>query len=410
MTQTPPSTAGGDRRIGFVVTLGALAAVSATAIDVMIPAQPTIARDFGVEASAGAALVSAYFLGYGPGQLFWGPVSDRFGRLGPLSIALAGFVIASLGCALTDSFDLLLILRGIQGLLGGAAPVIARAIARDQGREQSATLLTTMTVILGVAPLLAPSVGSGLLALFDWRSIFYFLVLFGILTALGSFFFLGETGFQKNLGALAPRIFALSARTLFRAPDFLFGIAISATVFCGYSAFLAMGAAVMNAAFGISPEAFGPVFGLTAIAFLVGSSLARFLVRRWGPERLLTIGAGIVGLVGGLQLLALGAKPDLTIYWVLLCGYFLAMGMILPCATAKALGPAGGMAGVASSFIGVIQTIAGALGSTLAATAFLGDSYMMLSLVMALSGLLCLVARLTALAFQGRVKGLEEAE
>src|SRR3546814_643552 len=164
----------------FVATLGRLSDVTATAISLCIPAQPTIAAGFGVPASSGGALVTAYLLGYGLGQLFWGLLADRFGRLPPLYVSLVCFVVASIVCATTGSFALLLAARGVQGIAGAAAPVIARAVARDQGGGiRSARLLSTMTVIVGLAPLLAPTIGSGLLTLFAWTAVFWFLAAFG---------------------------------------------------------------------------------------------------------------------------------------------------------------------------------------------------------------------------------------
>src|SRR3546814_221923 len=118
----------------FVATLGMLAAVTATAIDICIPAQPTIAAGFGVPASAGGALVTAYLLGYGLGQLFWGLLADRFGRLPPLYVSLVCFVVASIVCATTGSFALLLAARGVQGIAGAAATV---KIGRASGRERA---------------------------------------------------------------------------------------------------------------------------------------------------------------------------------------------------------------------------------------------------------------------------------
>ena len=124
--------------VAFVVTLGGLAAVTATAVDIFLPAQPSIGAAFGLPSSAGGALVSAYFLGYGPGMMLWGPLADRFGRLPPLYASLAAFVILAVVCATTDSFEVLVIARCLQGVAGGGGPVIARAIARELCPESSA--------------------------------------------------------------------------------------------------------------------------------------------------------------------------------------------------------------------------------------------------------------------------------
>ena len=383
-----------DKRLGFVVTLGARAAVSATAVDICIPAQPRIASDLGVEASAGAALVSGYLLGYGPGQIVWGPLADRFGRLPPLIIALIGFIAAGVVCATTSSFDVLIAARAAQGAMGGAAPVIARAIARDQGGgAASAALLSTMMVILGAAPLLAPTVGSGLLTLFAWPVLFWSLVVFGLLTAVASLIFLPAHLPEIERRAISPTKLWADARWLFREPEFRVGLGISSTIFGGYAALLAMGAVVAAEHYAVSAEAFGPVFTIAASAFVLGSVAARQAIRRYGVEPVLTAGAAIAGLSGLLLLSTLVWRPELAVFWAVVSLYVLAFGMLLPCATAKALEPAGAMAGTGSSLIGVIQTLAGAAGAAISPLAVFADSFHGLVWVMAGGAFLCALIR-----------------
>jgi DHA1 family bicyclomycin/chloramphenicol resistance-like MFS transporter len=379
-------------RIGFVFTLGALAALSATAIDICIPAQPEIARALGAAPDAGAALVTGYLFGYGPGQLVWGPLSDRYGRIGPLYITVIGFLAASVACAMAGSLDFLVAMRFVQGVMGGGAPAIARAIARDQGGgPETAALISTMTVIIGGAPLIAPSVGSGLLTLGHWRWIFGFLVVFGLCLLVGIYLFLGQRKRRARREAMTVSAYARSALPLFRAPDFLLGIGISSSIFCGYAAFLAAGATVAHVRYGVSPEAFGPLFSIAAIAFTVGSVTARRSLRRTHVRRLLLIGAA-VALAGGIGFAAIReAHPPLAGLWVLICLYILCFGLLVPTATAMALEPAGANAGLAASIIGTVQSLAGGLSSKLVATGLFGDSYRSLCLIMAVSTVAALV-------------------
>ena len=398
---------GGDSEVGkakrndlaFVVTLGALAAVSATTVDVCLPAQPEIARAYGAAPAAGAALVSAYLVGYGPGQLLWGPLADRFGRRPPLFLSLAGFILASAVCALAGSFELLLLARGVQGLFGAASPVIARAIARDQGGgPATAALISTMTVVLGAAPLLAPAIGSGLLVLFEWPAIFWFLVLFGMATAVSCYLVLSESLPRERRRRLSLAGPLAASRRLFAARDFLVGVGVSGTIFAGYAALLSLGAAVALERYDVAAEAFGPLFTLAAVAFVAGSVIARQGVRRFGVQAVLTLGAGIAGLAGAGLALAAGADLALPVFWGLVGLYVLAFGLLLPAATALALEPAGEMAGFGSSLIGALQVLAGALGAQLAATGPWPDSYAALCWVMAGAAGLCLAVRLLSLA------------
>ncbi|MFN4087848.1 MAG: MFS transporter [Alphaproteobacteria bacterium] len=381
----------------FVATLGMLAAVTATAIDISIPAQPTIAQGFGVALSAGGALVTAYLLGFGVGQMFWGLLADRFGRLPPLYVSLGCFVLASVVCAVTESFVLLLVARGVQGVMGSAAPVIARAIARDQGGGvRSAKLLSTMTVIVGLAPLLAPSIGSGLLTLFAWPAIFWFLATFGAVALVCAVLVVPETLRVADRGALSlPRILA-GAATLFRSADFVGGVAVTSSIFFGYAALLATGAAVAAARYDVPAEAFGPIFAIAAAAFLVGSTTARALAGRFGIERVLICGGILAASVGVAMLALTAAEPSLPLLWAGVSAYVAAFGALMPAGTAKALEPAGGMAGLGSSLIGTTNMLAGVMGSVLAVHLFDG-SHRGLTIVMAGGALLAATAVLVAL-------------
>lgn len=370
-------------RFGFVLTLGALTAVTATAIDICIPAQPDIALELGSDPAAGAALVGFFLLGYGPGQLFWGPLSDRFGRLAILQISLAGFLVASLVCALTDSFELLILGRMVEGLFAGGGPVISRAIARDQGGgAATAGLLSTMTVVLGAAPLVAPSIGSGLMLLLDWRSIFWFLCLFAAALIAASALVLPGSGKPQVRQTQSLLRYLRDAVSVLGARDFLVGTAVSASVFLGYAAFLSVGALVAQQRYGVSAAAFGPLFALAALAFVLGSILARQALKRIGRESLI-LAATLIGSLSGLGLLANAwAEPPLLLFWTLIGGYVLGFGMVLPVSFAKALEPAGHAAGAASSLMGTLQTLGGALGSHLVASELFDDAFQGLSLIM----------------------------
>jgi len=374
------------KRLGFVLTLGALAAVSATAIDICIPALPEIGRTLGASPEAGAALVTGYLLGYGPGQLLWGPLSDRYGRLGPLYITVVGFVFTSIACALAGSLDFLVAMRFLQGLMGGGAPAIARAIARDQGGgPETARLISTMTVLIGGAPLVAPVIGSALLVVTGWRWIFGFLVVFGILLIVGVFLFLGRRRRRKRRDATTVAAYARSALPLFTAPEFLLGIGIGSSIFAGYATVLAASAVIAQERYGIAPQSFGPIFSIAALAFMMGSTTARQALRRVSLPRLLLAGAAVAACAGIGLGTAAHAALSLVPLWILICLYTFAFGLLAPVATAMALEPAGGIAGLASSIVGTVQILVGAASSKLVVAGLFGDSYISLCVIIAAS-------------------------
>jgi DHA1 family bicyclomycin/chloramphenicol resistance-like MFS transporter len=373
----------------FAATLGALTAISATSIDVVLPAQPVIALGFGLDVDAGGALVTAYLAGYGGGQLLWGPLSDRFGRLRPLFVALAMFTASGIVCATTDSFAVLLAARALQGVFGGACPAISRAVARDLGGgTATATLLATMTIILGGAPLLAPALGSLLVALFPWPAIFWFLGLFGLAAAAATLAFVPETHAVPSRRPMSLSQMAADAVTLFSNRDFVVAGALSCTIFGGYAALLSSGAAVTAVRYGVSAEAFGPLFGVAALAYVGGASVARRTVPRRGPRRVLAF-SGIVAGAAGAFLVALSfAEPELPVLWSGVALFVAAFGMLGPSAMAVALEPAGRMAGFASSLLGTGTILSGAVGAVIAAALFDG-THRTLCWTMGGAGLIC---------------------
>ena len=358
----------------FVATLGALLAVTATSVDIMIPAQPSIARDFALPESAGAAMVGAFSIGYGIGQAMWGPLSDRYGRLPVLYVALAGFILAGTVCAMTEAFATLLAARFFHGFMGGAGPTLARAISRDLGGgARTAHVLSAATVFLGGAPLLAPLGASGILVVGDWRWIFWTLVIFGGLVALSTLLFVPETHPPERRRTPSIRQTGREVRQLLATPGFLYGTGIVMTVFFGYMALLGMGSAVTEKAYGLPPTLFGPLFSVNALAFIAGAVAAARLAGRYGVSAVLRAGAAIA-LASGLFLLALSATaPGLTLLWTGMVVFQLSFGTLLALATARALEPAGKIAGTDSSVLGLVQTLLSASGAFAAAALFDGS-------------------------------------
>lgn len=358
----------------FVATLGALLAVTATAVDIMMPAQPSIARAFNLPESAGAAMVGTFSIGYGLGQLMWGPMSDRFGRLPVLYTALFGFIIAGTVCALTDSFVTLLTARFFHGFMGGAGPTLARAIARDLGGgHKTAQALSAATIFLGGAPLLAPLSASGLLVMGDWRWIFWSLVIFGAIVTASALMFVPETHPPEKRTMPSIHQMWLETQQLLVTPGFLYGTGIVMAVFFGYMALLGIGSTVTEKAYGLPPTLFGPLFSINALAFVVGAAAATRLASRHGASIVIRVGAGIA-LTAGLYLLGLSMiTPGLTLLWSGIMIFQLAFGTLLALAIARGLEPAGKIAGTASSVMGFAQTLLSASGAFVAATLFDGS-------------------------------------
>ena len=375
----------------FVATLGALLAVTAASNDIMVPAQPTIARAFAMPEAAGAALIGMFLVGYGVGLMIWGPLSDRFGRLPPLYVALAGYILAGTACALTDSFSVLVMGRVVQGFMGGVGPTLARAISRDLGGgARTAQALSAATVVQGAAPVIAPLLASGLLVIADWRWIFGALVVFGLLVVLSVMLFVPETLPPEKRGAPSLRQMGRETRVLMVTPGFLYGTAMLMAVFFGYMALLGMGAAVTESAYDLPPEWFGPLFAINSIAYVLGAVAANRLASRFGVSTVIKAGALTAGAAGAFLLALSAVTPGLVVLWTGVVIYVFAFGTLLALCTARGLEPAGMIAGTAASIMGLAQTLFSASGVFTAASLFDG-SHRSLCWVMGASGIVLFV-------------------
>lgn len=378
------------KRPSFIFSLAALAALTATAVDVALPAQPAIAMGFGERAEAGGIIVSAYFLGFGPGQLIWGPLADKYGRMPPMIIGLIGFILTSIICIYATSLEMLAVSRVFQGIFGGSTPVIARAIARDQGGgKDTANLLATILMIFGLAPLLAPIVGSGILMFTDWTGTFWFLVVFGLALMLLAHIYVSPAtkAHAATKQIRVPMSWGLVARLLGER-DFLMGTCAMAALFAGYATILAAGAAMTEVRYGLPATKFGPLFAMAAAAVIIGPAISKRLMKTGKLRTSLKVGACCSGLAGLAFLLMAQTYVPLYAYWACVFLYILGYGIMAPVANAIALEPAGDAAGTASSLLSALPTTGGVIGSALATSAIFPSAYEALSYCLAGGGLI----------------------
>ncbi len=375
-----------DRPDG-ILFLGGITALTAISIDIVLPATAVVARDFGVDEALGALLVGAYFLAFAVGQLFWGLFSDAYGRRRALILSLSGFTLVTFACAMAPSFEILIGLRALQGLMGGA-PVIARAMVRDERTgNEAARLLAVLMAIVTIATLIAPVLGSGLLVLFEWRAIFWALGLLSTLFLAYAFFLLEETSGKRRPERFSLRFVASASRTLlalraFRVPMFMGSLA-----FAGYSAMLSVGAVLTETVYDVSPQAFGSLFALAALANTIGALSIRALLGRLPVARVNALAVGLMTLAALFAGLVTVLTPGLPLFWAAICFYVMSFGMLLPTSVALAMEPAGDLPGFAASLMGAMQMAFGAGGAALATVLFDG-SHTAIPLTMAIFGAL----------------------
>ncbi|MBX3020097.1 MAG: multidrug effflux MFS transporter [Bdellovibrionales bacterium] len=350
----------------LILMLGSLTALSPFSIDMYLPAFPKIASDFGVSVTEVSLSLSSYFIGLACGQLFYGPLLDRFGRKPPLYGGLILYILATLGCMLSRSIESLVAFRCLQALGGCAAQVASVAMVRDffEGREM-AKIFSLLVLILGVSPLLAPTTGAYLAEHYAWHSVFIALLIIGCALLAMVFFFLPE-GHQPDksqslrLGPIFKGYFSILSHPRFYTYTFA-----GALAFSGLFVYLASSPVVFLEIYKVPPETYGWIFGMLAAGLIGCSQLNILLMRKFSSDQILvsslTFGAiitlifmtgsylGVYGLFGTILLLFL---------------YLSSAGLVNPNAASLALAPFGRNAGSASALMGSIQMTVGAIAST----------------------------------------------
>ena len=369
-----PATAGLQGR-AFTLLLAALTALTALSIDMSLPAMPQLQRTFGAGVSLVQLTLSLFLAGYAAGQLACGFLSDRLGRRPVLLAGLALFTAAGFACAFSPSLPVLIVLRLAQGLGASVGPILARAMVRDRfggsgsvGSREAVSVLSQITQVMIVAPLLAPTMGAYLLSLFGWPSIFLALGASGALVGLICLLRLPETLPARVCGeacasapAPAPSLRDGFAAVLSHRASLRHALTVSLSS-AGMFAYISGSPFVFMEVFGVEQRHFGYCFALTAAALLAGATANRALIRHVPSRTLLLWGAWLVAAAGALiALLAslrLGGLAGVIGPMML---YLFGMGLLQPNATAMAMEPHARTAGAVSSVMGGAQTVGGAL-------------------------------------------------
>ncbi|MBE0599562.1 MAG: multidrug effflux MFS transporter [Desulfuromonadales bacterium] len=375
----------------FIYTLCLLISISALAIDVSLPAIPLVAEALGAGIESAQLTISIYLAGFACGQIPVGLLADRFGRRPVIVLGLLLFTGAALIGALSMDIRLLLLARFIQGLGGSVGPVLSRAMVRDVTTGNlAAKHMSLMVTALGVATLLGPIIGSGLILLGGWRSTYFFSVFSGVIILLLVAVFVPETRRQTaKVSALSQLKSSFNA--FFSSRQSLLGLALVALPFGGYMTIVTQWSSVVVDVYKLPPIAFGPIFALAAVAYTVGAMLSKKHVSRYGVAQMLKISIYVftAATLFLLVILFLG-HVSLPVLWMAITVYLLGIGLILPNATAWALDPLPQAAGFGASIVGTAQIAFSSLLSSIAA-AFYTQTIMSMTVLLTVAGALTVV-------------------
>jgi|SRR5579862_85122 len=350
----------------IILVLGALSTVSPFSIDMYLPAFPQIARDLGTTPAEISLSVSGYFIGLAFGQLFYGPLLDRFGRKTPLYAGLSLFVLASVGCMTARSPGLFIAFRLLQAVGGCAAQVGAVAMVRDFFPvEQSARILSMLILVLSVSPFFAPTIGGYVTTTIGWQWIFAILAGFALIVMTLLRLALPEGRKPDPDVSLRPGAIIREFLNIIELPQFHTYAVGGAFAFAGLFVYVTGASIIFIDAFHVGPRTFGLIFAGIAFSFIGGSQFNIWL-SRWHSERKI-FRAAVIGQNVIMPVILLGTYfgwYGLTANVVLLLCYLPFCGIAFPNAAALALAPFTRNIGSASALLGFLQMGIGAMAST----------------------------------------------
>ncbi|MGW4642027.1 multidrug effflux MFS transporter [Sphaerisporangium sp. NPDC004334] len=351
-----------------MLILGALSAIGPLSIDMYLPALPAISGEMMTGAAQIQLTLTACLVGVSVGQLVAGPLSDVRGRRGPLIFGVGAYALASLLCAFAPTVWALVGLRLVQGLAGGAALVIVRAIVRDlYDGPAIARIFATLMLVSGLAPILAPIAGAQLLRVTSWRGVFVALGAAGLVLLLAVLAGVRETLPAGERGGGGLRHTLAIFGVLLRDRSFMAAAMAGGLGFAGMFAYISGSPFVLQEIYGVSPTGFSVIFATNALGLTLMAQVGGRAAGRVPPARLVLIGLllGVVGAAGlaGAVLAGLGLPVVIASLFTLMCG----AGLSLPGSGALALaGQAPQVAGSASALLGLLQFAFGGLSAPLA--------------------------------------------
>ncbi len=351
-----------SRRLGYAITLGLLAALGPLCIDMYLPALPELARDLNTPTATAQLSLTAGLLGLGLGQLFFGPLSDKYGRIRPLLLSLVLLLIASVGCALAQDIHQLLLARLFEGLSGAGGAVLSRAIARDMYSGHELTRFFALLMLVnGLAPIAAPVMGGALMAFLDWRGLFMVIALIALMLFILARVKLHETlpVARRSQGSIFSAWAALGQVIMHR--PFMGFCLTQGFMMSGMFAYIGASPFVLQQIYQLSPQAFSFCFAANGVGLIIASQVSARLCPLWGEYRVLKGGLTLALISSSSLLLAGLTAAPLPLVLVALFFTVASNGVISVTASSLAMQSQGHRAGSASAVIGVTMFTLGGI-------------------------------------------------
>ncbi|WEK21184.1 MAG: multidrug effflux MFS transporter [Candidatus Pedobacter colombiensis] len=349
----------------LILILGSLTALGPFSIDMYLPGFPAIAADLQTNTARVALSLSSFFIGISAGQLLYGPLLDRFGRKKPLYLGLLVYILASAGCAFVTTIDTLIALRFIQALGSCAATVASVAMVRDLFPvKDNAKVFALLMLVLGVSPMVAPTLGGYVTVAFGWHTIFLILLGLGAFNLIASWLWLPESYKPDTNLSLKPKPIISNFWIVLKNPQFYTYAFTGALAFSGLFAYISGSPLLFMEIFHVSEETYGWIFALLSIGFIGSSQVNTLMLRRYTSEQLI-YAALIIQVITALTFLtgSINGWYGLTETTALLFVFLCCLGFVSPNASALSLLPFTKNAGSASALMGAIQMGIGSLAS-----------------------------------------------
>lgn len=347
----------------IALILGLLSAIGPFAIDMYLPALPSIGRDLGAPDNLVQMSLLAFFIPFALSQLVYGPLADIWGRKAPLYVGIGLFAVASIGCATAPNIETLVAFRFLQGIGGAAGMVVPRAVVRDMHvGVQAARLMSLLMLVFSISPILAPLTGSAVIAFYGWRGVFWAVTIAALIGLVLLATQLEETRSKEDRAGSSLRSAIAAYRYLLGDRNFMILSLIGGFGISGFLVYLANSPFILIKHYGLTPTEYSFAFSINAVSFFTVSQLTGRLGQRYGLVRVMRVAVtGFAAAMVALIIAATSGFDQLPVIVTLLFIGFGFLGLVIPTTAVLALEEHGAIAGTASALMGTLQFVTGAV-------------------------------------------------